>query len=338
MQTLHLYTFVLLIAILYEFVAADFIPATETPAPALLAQSRPHRIVAVADLHGDYENTMNVFKMAGLVDENEKWAGGDYTTFVQTGDVVDRGDDTIKLYAMLERLIGEAEEAGGKMIVLLGNHELMNLSGDWRFVFPSELATFGSLEDRVNAFKPTGFIGRFLFGLDLVAVVNTTVFCHGGVHPLFAAKGIDWINEMTYAELPEYHSSHGTRGDPLGLFGGNGPTWYRGYALSPEQDVCPLLMEALKSMNATRMVVGHTVQESGRILSRCDGRLIVIDVGITAYYGGHRAALEIVGDVVKAIYEGASEEIKSEGQEWPRNGIYRIEQQFICKMDDYSAS
>ncbi|RUP47650.1 Metallo-dependent phosphatase-like protein [Jimgerdemannia flammicorona] len=326
MQTLHLYTFVLLIAILYEFVAADIIPATETPAPALPAQSRPHRIVAVGDLHGDYENTMNVFKMAGLVDENESWAGGDYTTFVQTvfvwgsgrGDVLDRGNDTIKLYAMLERLIGEAEEAGGKVIALLGNHELMNLAGDWRYVLPSEKATFGSFDDRVDAFKPTGFIGRFLFERDLVAMVNTTVFCHGGIQPIFAAHGINWLNEMTHAELLEYHSSHGTHGDPLGLFGGKGPTWYRGYVLSPEEEVCPLLMEALKWMDATRMVVGHTMQHNGRILSRCDGRLIGIDVGITAVFGRHRAALEIVGDVVKEIYEGTTVEIKSEGREWRR--------------------
>lgn len=138
-----------------------------------------------------------------------------------------------------------------KVIPLLGNHELMNLSGDWRYVLPSEQATFGSLQDRIDAFKPTGFIGRYLFGLDLVAQVNTTVFCHGGVNPKFAAQGVDWINKETHTQLLEYHESEGRRGDPTGLFNGNGPTWYRDFALKPENEICPVLDEALKLLNVS---------------------------------------------------------------------------------------
>jgi len=218
------------------------------------------------------------------------------------------------LYTLLERLRSEAKKVGGKVIPLLGNHELMNLSGDWRYVLPSEQATFGSLQDRINAFKPTGFIGRFLFELDLVVRVDTTVFCHGGVHPRFAVHGVDWINNMTHAQLLEYHESNGKRGDPVGLFGGNGPTWYRDYALKPEDEICPVLDEALELLNATRMVVGHTVQPGGRITSRCDGRIVLIDVGISAAYGRHRAALEIVGNVAKAIYPHKIVKFKSKAE------------------------
>lgn len=65
------------------------------------------------------------------------------------------------------------------------------------------------------------------------------------------------------------------------------------------------------------MVVGHTLQSGGRIGSRCDGRVVLIDVGISAVYGRHRAALEIVGSVAKAIYPREMVEIKTRGLTWP---------------------
>lgn len=50
------------------------------------------------------------------------------------------------------------------------------------------------------------------------------------------------------------------------------------------------------------MVVGHTPQLDGRILSRCKGKFFVIDVGISRVYGGNSASLEIVQDKVYAVY------------------------------------
>jgi fructose-1,6-bisphosphatase len=88
----------------------------------------------------------------------------------------------------------------------------------------------------------------------------------------------------------------------VGLFGGDGPLWYRGYAEDDEKVVCPLLDRALKYLNATRMVVGHTPQLSGKVLRRCQGKVYVIDVGISRVYGGHSAALEIIGDTVTGLY------------------------------------
>ena len=110
-------------------------------ASPLPAQSAPGRVVAVGDLHGDYDAWTAIARDAGLVDARGRWAGGT-TTLVQTGDITDRGPDSLKIIRDLQRLEKEAAKAGGKVIVLLGNHEAMNVTGDLRYVDPGEFAAF----------------------------------------------------------------------------------------------------------------------------------------------------------------------------------------------------
>lgn len=88
------------------------------------------KIVAVGDLHGDYDNFILILKnpKVGLVDENLHWAGGK-THFVQTGDIMDRGDKAKEILDLLMRLEAEAEAAGGKVHILLGNHEEETITG-----------------------------------------------------------------------------------------------------------------------------------------------------------------------------------------------------------------
>jgi len=91
------------------------------------------RIIAVGDVHGDVDALASILKETGIVDETRHWCGGD-ATLVQVGDLLDRGlkdADVLELYMALEE---EAAAAGGKVIVLLGNHEIMNLMGDLRYV------------------------------------------------------------------------------------------------------------------------------------------------------------------------------------------------------------
>ena len=64
----------------------------------------------------------------------------------------------------------------------------------------------------------------------------------------------------------------------------------------------PTLGQSLAALDAKRMVVGHTTQSSGRILSRCGGRLLVIDIGISDHYGAHLGALELTNDDARALY------------------------------------
>ncbi len=119
--------------------AVSAIMLAASPLPA--QSSAPARIVAVGDLHGDYDAWIAIARGAGLIDAKNRWAGG-RTTLVQTGDIVDRGPDSLKIIRHLQKLGKEAAAAGGKVIVLLGNHEAMNVTGDLRYVDPGEYAAF----------------------------------------------------------------------------------------------------------------------------------------------------------------------------------------------------
>ena len=99
------------------------------------------RIVAVGDLHGDYDVWLDIARAAGLIDRTNHWAGGK-TMFVQLGDVPDRGPDSLKIIRHLMQLQKEAPKAGGKVIALVGNHEAMNMTGDLRYVVAGEYAAF----------------------------------------------------------------------------------------------------------------------------------------------------------------------------------------------------
>ena len=101
----------------------------------------PQRIVAIGDLHGDYDAWRAIAASAGVIDRKGKWAGGT-TVLVQLGDVVDRGPDILKIIRDLMRLQREASKRGGKVYALVGNHEAMNMTNDLRYVHPGEFAAF----------------------------------------------------------------------------------------------------------------------------------------------------------------------------------------------------
>ncbi|KAJ3204926.1 hypothetical protein HDU67_009208 [Dinochytrium kinnereticum] len=253
------------------------------------------RVIAVGDFHGDFKNTVRVLRMMGVVDEQNNWSAPKGTTLVQTGDVVDRGDDTIALYSLLGNLTAQAVEKGGKVVRTLGNHEVMNMAMDWRYVTKGDIASFGSAKSRADAFSAKGWIGKSLREIPVVAQVEDTIFVHGGVHPSWAELGVDGINAKA-KEAMETGDWHG------GVFGGDGVLWYRGYAQEHEGKVCGKLVTALMTMKAKRMVMGHTPQLDGRILSRCNHMALIVDVGISSYYGGNCAALKIEGGRVTAHY------------------------------------
>lgn len=103
------------------------------------------RIVAVGDIHGDYENFVQILKGIGLVNDDLDWIGG-ATHLVQTGDVMDRGPDAREAFDLLKKLEKEAPRYGGMVHVLLGNHEEANLVGiafDYPgYVTPEQFADF----------------------------------------------------------------------------------------------------------------------------------------------------------------------------------------------------
>lgn len=260
------------------------------------------RLVAIGDLHGDFEATRAVFRLVGATDASDRWAGGTLT-IVQTGDQLDRGDGERSILEFLERLVGEARAAGGRLIVLNGNHETMNALGDFRYVTAGALRAFDGPEEsphaqvfpsqlrgRASAFLPGGVWAKKLAERPIIVQVNDVLFAHAGVRAPHVDYGIERLNRETSAWL---------RGElknpPRLITDEEGPLWTRVYG-NPELDetACSVLARALDRAKARRMVVGHTVQQGG-VSAACDERVYRIDVGLSAYYGGRSIqALEIL--------------------------------------------
>jgi len=293
--------------------AAAPTPASTPTAPTTTSARlpAPPRLVAIGDLHGDFEATRAVFRLAGAIDETDRWVGKDLVV-VQTGDQLDRGDGERKILDLLERLTEEARAAGGALHVLNGNHELMNAAGDLRYVTAGGFVDFAELpgldlkdpraagappamRGRLLAFAPGGPYARKLAARPVVLIVGDSVFAHAGVLPEHVRRGIDEINAQTQRWL---------RGEgeisPDIIQGDESPVWTRRFCQDPGPADCAVADETLTLLGVRRMVVAHTVHRDG-IVRNCEGKVWCIDVGMAAYYGGHPEALEIVGDRVTPL-------------------------------------
>ncbi len=290
------------------------------------------RIVAFGDVHGDLEAARAALRLAGAIDEQDRWIGDDLIV-VQTGDQLDRGDQEQAILDLFERLRIESEAAGGAFHALLGNHELMNARLDLRYVTEGGYADFmdvveydpsdsvqvwdfsGSFRSstlaefepyqraRVAAFMPGGPYANLLAERQVIARVGENIFVHGGVLPAHVAYGTDEINSSAQAWL------RGEAELPPVLSGPESPQWTRLCSDDPDSSACSVLEEALNALEAKRIVMGHTIQESG-IASACGGQAWRVDVAMAAYYaarndyGGSVEVLEIVGDSVRVLKDG----------------------------------
>lgn len=302
------------------------------------AGAAPAPIVAVGDIHGDYDAYMAILKSAGLVDSKGRWAGGK-TVFVQMGDVPDRGPDTKKIIEHMMALEKQAKRKGGAVVALIGNHEAMNMTGDLRYVTPEEFAAFatrGSARLRDAYFKnrfaelaahyrakdpslddagvraafdaevPLGYLEHRL-AWSPEGKIGAWVLAHDAVRrigdTLFVHGGIS----AAYAAAPiddinaRVRSALQAGGGDI-LTAEDGPLWYRGVADSADGAEAAVAA-ATSAYGVRRVVMGHTPSLGG-VRALFDGRAIVIDTGASKFYGGKRSYLKIVGGEATAVDDG----------------------------------
>ena len=127
-----------------------------SPAQSSFAANAPaESLIAIGDVHGDFDDFIVILEHAGLIDKQNHWAGGK-STFVQTGDLIDRGPKPREVLDLMMSLEREASKSGGRVVSLNGNHEMMNLMGDLRYVTPENYASFAqsnSEERRRSAYQ-----------------------------------------------------------------------------------------------------------------------------------------------------------------------------------------
>lgn len=98
-------------------------------------------VIAIGDVHGDFDDFAAILQRSGLIDKQNHWAGGK-ATFVQLGDLIDRGPKPREVMDLMMALEKEAPNSGGRVVSLLGNHEVMNIMGDLRYVTVENYASF----------------------------------------------------------------------------------------------------------------------------------------------------------------------------------------------------
>lgn len=296
-------------------------PTTPAPVPVAAVTlseriSRPAapRVVAIGDLHGDMNAVRRALRLAGAIDASNKWIGGSLIV-VQTGDQIDRGDDDRAILDAFDKWNDEAKAAGGELLSLLGNHEIMNVMLDFRYVTPGAYTTFADVKadtpfgmdaagqfpeksrGRVLAFAPGGVYAKRLAQRPVIARVGDSVFVHGGLLDKHITYGLDLANDEVRAFL------NGKVGRPPAIVTGeDGLVWLRTYSQDPTPSECTALKKALARVGAKRLVVGHTVQEK-KITQACEGAVHRIDVGMSSYYHGPISVLEIKGDTVTPLEE-----------------------------------
>lgn len=273
------------------------------------------RVVAIGDVHGDLTATRRALRLAGAIDAEDRWIG-DSLVVVQTGDQLDRGDDEQAILDLFERLRREAAAAGGAFHALLGNHEMMNVAGDLRYVTPGGFADFEGIDGlalddpslsgarpyeraRRAAFMPGGPYARILAQRNTVVIVGDSVFVHGGVLPEHVRGGLADLERLN-ADVRRWLAGQLALSEIAdSVVSPDSVVWTRLYA-SDDPTTCARLGQALSRLGAKRMIVGHTVQRSG-ITSGCEGRIWRIDVGMAAHYGGSVQVLQIEGDAVEPL-------------------------------------
>jgi hypothetical protein len=305
------------------------------------------RVIAVGDVHGDYEQFVAVLRLAGVIDADGNWSAGK-AHLVQTGDVLDRGGGSRKAMDLLMNLEKQAVQAGGQVHALIANHEAMNMYGDLRYVTPAEYAAYQDEDndkvrdmvykqhkEHLEASPPPGGLPKFdkAYREKWEAQQPPGYFGHRAA---FSPKGKygKWIRghnsviriddtlfmhgglSLKYARYSLHELNQKIRDeleDFSKLQGGitmdfDGPLWYRGFAEGDEASKQAELDKVLAQQKARRMVIGHTVTGAS-IKPRFGGKVIMIDVGLARVYGGPVACLAIENGKFYAIEKEGKREL-----------------------------
>lgn len=276
-----------------RFLPGELIITRHSSVPTQTQFNNVSQLMAVSDIHGEYEYLCDFLKTTEIVDDSLNWSWGE-GHLVFNGDIFDRGDKVFETLWLIYRLQQQAVKAGGMVHFTLGNHELMVLRGDERYlsrnytevVVPTLKTTHQALvEDHT-------ILGDWLRLLPTMIVIDSILFVHGGISMDLIHSGMtrDEINTASLAYLDI--SSDSLKADSLAslLYRSQGPFWNRTMVWEYKQpQITPIQLDTiLDYFGARAVVVGHSEHDS--LTSLFDGRLFAIDIPVDDA-GGFEALL-----------------------------------------------
>ena len=249
-------------------------------------------IYVVGDVHGRYDELVNLLQKSSIIDSNLNWIAKK-ANLVFLGDLFDRGDDVTKVLWFIYELEQKAKESGGKVHVVLGNHEIMVMSNDLRYLSRKEASipiAYKTTYDYLYHPKKS-FLGNWLTTKASVLKIDNALFAHGGVVDL-GTESINEFNEKATTYLKEdmfldiiNDTPDSTKYNPISwnkmktfFYDEKSPFWYRGYVYSDALSV--QLKTMLKKYNSKIHVVAHTPLET--ITERYNGKLLTTDLNEAA--------------------------------------------------------
>jgi len=270
-----------------------------------------NRILVIGDLHADFNKTKELFINFNIIDVNENWiATPKDTTIVQLGDQLDGGGrgegesyGELELINFMDRLHDKANKYGGGVYSLIGNHEIMNLLGDFKYSSKKDIQLQGGIELRKKLFAPGGdLFNKMSCTRNVVLQVGDFIFVHAGIlpehiNPNEKESFIKKINTL----MRLYLQGKKDWDDPeiqKYFLDTDGVIWNRKYGNKElSNDTCENINKVTKLLNVGHMVIGHTVQDN--INSKCDNKLWRVDVGLSsAFDTGNMEILEILNNGV----------------------------------------
>lgn len=218
----------------------------------------PSKYLALSDLEGNIEGLVMLLKGAKVMNDKYQWTFGDGHLYV-LGDMFDRGKYVSQCLWLIYKLEQEAMANGGKVHFILGNHDVMNLIDDMRYVHQKYFNNAEKLnKPLLSLYDHDTELGRWLRSKNIIEKAGNTVFVHAGISPQVAAlkDNLDVLNQYGKSKIMGTCVSNNckvaTGGSASGLF------WYRGMAnndLSQKE-----VDDIAATFGAEHIVIAHTIR------------------------------------------------------------------------------
>src|SRR5688572_11549195 len=267
------------------------------------------KMLVISDIEGNFEALRKLLQGNKVIDENFNWTYGK-GHLVLTGDFVDRGNMVTEVLWLIYSLEEKAKAAEGYVHFILGNHEIMNMSGELDYVHGLYIE-HAALMNRhyMHLFGPDSEIGRWLATKNIVERIGNILFTHGGISSYvnFLQLPVKEINDLSRRYYTDSTFKYPDKQVEL-LFSDAGPFWYRGYYKGQPKAMMSQIDSTLDFYNVRYISTGHTMM-ANQIFTMFDGKVINTDVH---HAGGNSEALLVEnGKFFRVNSTGEKHPIKS---------------------------